>query len=141
MPYCDVGSLESLSVFGRAEEVVVGGTLLATAVLQVEGEQAGEAGAASTSCQQGGHGLFKDGRGAASRDQEQFRLQRAHRIHIRPRVHGHLVDKRVDVFLLMSQTNIKSTGTDIYKSDISQLMFKQEGVVKVQMICTPLQKH
>lgn len=39
--YCDVGSLESLSVFRRAQEVVVAGTPLAAAVLQVKGEQAG----------------------------------------------------------------------------------------------------
>lgn len=51
--------------------MVAGGTLLAAAVLQVKGEQAGEASAASTSCQQGGDRLFKNGRGAASGDQEQ----------------------------------------------------------------------
>lgn len=54
---------------------MVGGTPLAAAVLQVEGEQAGEAGAASTSCQQGGDRLLEDGGGAASGDQERVRLQ------------------------------------------------------------------
>lgn len=51
--------------------MVAGGTLLAAAVLQVKGEQAGEASAASTSCQQGGDRLFKNGCGAAAGDQEQ----------------------------------------------------------------------
>lgn len=74
---------------------MVGGTpLTAAAVLQVEGEQAGEAAAASTSCQQGGDWLFKNGRSAASGDQVQVRLQCAHWIQIRPGVNGHLIDKR-----------------------------------------------
>lgn len=64
--------------------MVVGGTLLAAVVLQVKGEQAGEAGAASTSCQQGGDWLLKDGHGAASGDQEQVGLQRARWIQISP---------------------------------------------------------
>lgn len=76
LTHCDVWSLESLSVFGGAEEVVVGGTLLvSTAVLQVEGKQAGEPGAASTPCQQGGDWLLENSHSAASRDQEQVGLQ------------------------------------------------------------------
>lgn len=69
---------------------MVGGTPLAAAVLQVKGEQAGEVGAASTSCQQGGDWLFKNGSGAACGDQEPVGLQCAHWIQISPRVHGHL---------------------------------------------------
>lgn len=107
MSYCDVGSLESLSVFGRAQEVVVAGTLLAAAVLQVEGEQAGETGAASTSCQQGGDRLFENGRSAASGDREQVRLQRAHRIQVRPGEHGHLIHKRTHLFLHVSHVFIQ----------------------------------
>lgn len=91
LPYCNVGSLEPLSVFGWAEEVVVGGSLLAAAVLQVEGEQAGEAGAGATSCQQGGDRHFENGHGAASGYQKQLWLQRAHRIQIAPRVKRNLI--------------------------------------------------
>lgn len=50
---------------------MVGGTPLAAAVLQVKGEQAGEAGAASASCKQGGDWLFENGHSAACRDEEQ----------------------------------------------------------------------
>lgn len=91
--YCDVGFLESLSIFGWAEEVVVGGTLLAAAVLQVKGEQAGEAGTASTSCQQGGDRLFKNSHGAGRRDQALVGLQCADWIQISPRVHSHLTNR------------------------------------------------
>lgn len=69
---------------------MVGGTLLAVAVLQVKGEQAGEAGAASTPCQQGSNRLLEDGRSAACGDRASTGLERACRIQICPRVHGHL---------------------------------------------------
>lgn len=67
MSHCDVWSLDSLSVFGRAQKVVVCGTSLPAAVLQVKSEQAGEVGAASTSSQQGGDRLFEDNHSRASR--------------------------------------------------------------------------
>lgn len=98
--YCDIWSLETLSIFRRGEEVMVCGTLLAAAVLQMKSEQAGKAGAASTSCQQAGNRLLKDGDGAACRNQAPSGLERAHRIQIGPRVHGHLTKKEQ---ILLSQ--------------------------------------
>lgn len=69
---------------------MVGGTLLAAAVLQVEGQQAGEAGAAAARRQQGGDRTFKNGGGAASGDRDRVRLERADRLRTGPGVHGHL---------------------------------------------------
>lgn len=66
---------------------MVGGPLLATAVLQLEGEQAGKAGAVSTSCQQGGDWLFENGHGAAAGYETQVGCQRAHGIQITPPVY------------------------------------------------------
>lgn len=69
---------------------MVAGALLAAAVLQVKGEQAGKAGAASASCQQGGNRLLEDVHGAACGDQASTGLERARGIHVCPRAHGHL---------------------------------------------------
>lgn len=63
---------------------MVGGTLLAVALLQVKRQQAGKAGAASTSGQQGGDRLLKDGDGAARGDQVWAGPERAHGIQICP---------------------------------------------------------
>lgn len=73
---------------------MVCGTLLAVAVLQMKSDQAGKAGAASASCQQGRDRLLKDGDGAACWDQAPVGLERAHGIQICPRVHGHLTQKK-----------------------------------------------
>lgn len=80
---------------------MVCGTLLAVAVLQMKSEQAGKAGAASTSCQQGGNRLLKNGDSAACRDQALVGLECAHRIQICPRVQSDLTKK--EPFLLSQQ--------------------------------------
>lgn len=64
--------------------MVVGGTLLAAAVLHVKSEQAGEARAISTSCQEGAYRLFEDGHRATSGDLAQAGLECAHWIQISP---------------------------------------------------------
>lgn len=69
---------------------MVCGTLLAGGVLQMKREQAGKAGAAPTSRQQGDDWLLKDADGAASGDQVGVRLERTHRVQFCPRVHVHL---------------------------------------------------
>lgn len=73
---------------------MVCGTLLAVAVLQMKSDQAGKAGAASTSRQQGRNRLLEDGDGAARGDHAPVGLERAHGIQVSPRVHGHLKNKR-----------------------------------------------
>lgn len=72
---------------------MVCGTLLAGGVLQMKREQAGKAGAAPTSCQQGSDWLLKDADGAASGDQVGVRLERTHGVQFCPRVHVHLRKK------------------------------------------------
>lgn len=62
----DVGSLQSLGVFGRVQEVVIAGTLLLfVAALQVKGDQARPAGAALAPFQQGRDRTPENGDGAA----------------------------------------------------------------------------
>lgn len=61
-----VGSLQSLGVFGRVQEVVIVGTLLPfVAALQVKGDQACPASAALAPFQQGRDGTPENGDGAA----------------------------------------------------------------------------
>lgn len=72
---------------------MVCGTLLSGAVLHMKSDQAGKAGAAPASGQQGGDWLLKDGDSAACRDQVGVGLEGAHGIQICPRVHGHLRKK------------------------------------------------
>lgn len=96
--YCDVGSLQPLSLPGGGQEVViVWAPPAAGAVLQVKGEQAGEAGAAPTPCQQGGNRLLVERHSAASRNHLQVRSPAADRIEISPGVHGHLTQKAAHV--------------------------------------------
>lgn len=92
--YRDVGSLQPLGLPGGGQEVVVVWALLdASAVFQVKGQQAGEAGAAPAPCQQGRDGLPVEHRSAASRNNPQVRSPAADWIQISPGVHGHLTQK------------------------------------------------
>lgn len=83
---------------------MVGRSLLATVVLQVEGEQAGETGAVATSCQQAGDRLFENDHGAAAGYEEQLGFQCAHSVQIAPRVDRHLMDD-TELLLLSFKSN------------------------------------
>lgn len=63
---------------------MVCGTLLAGGVLQMKREQAGKAGAAPTSRQQGGDWLLEDADGAACGDQVGVGLERTDGVQVCP---------------------------------------------------------
>lgn len=70
--------------------MVIAGARLAATVLQVKGDQACPAGAATAPCQQGGDGPPENGHGAAVGHQEPIRMQRAGWVLTAPAVHCHL---------------------------------------------------